>query len=147
MESKHCTEARVLALEEPGLARVRVQTASCEGCAGKGTCGLLGTGEADLLVRNAPGASVGARVRIRSDSASEVKIACLVYVAPSISLVVGALLGQTVLSEPLGSPVLAGLVGAVAMLLPSLLPAMWASRKRLFMPEIDRLLEEDSGDS
>lgn len=147
MESNLCTEATVLALDEPGLARVRLQTSGCEGCAGKGTCGLLGTGETELLVSNPLRASAGARVRIRSHSAAEVKIACLVYVAPSISLVVGAVLGQAVLSERLGSPVLAGLVGAVGMLLPSLLPAMWASRKRLFMPEIDRLLEDDSGDS
>lgn len=149
METDECSDATVTAVEERGLARVLLRSENCEGCAGKGACGLRSAdvAETELLVVNHASARVGQRVHIRTSGRDRAKTTCLIYLLPSISILFGVMAGQAILGNLLGlSEVLAGLLGALLMLGPGLVPAWIAGRKGLFMPEIEGLVEENSGD-
>ena len=130
------------------LALVEVSPSLCGGCAHQGACNLL-VGEPEkttVLALNRVGAAVGDPVSVELSGAARTKSACLLYVIPSISLVVGAAVGQQLLAG-VGSldPVLAGLFGALVFLALGMIPAMVVSRRKMLLPIVSQVREESVG--
>ena len=78
----------------PGTAWVMTsRSASCEGCASKGSCMSKGT---DMIVKtlNAANAKVGDRVVVSIRTGAFLRATFLIYMFPVICLLVGALIGH-----------------------------------------------------
>ncbi len=103
----------------------------------------------EVLARNPMGAVPGARVTVGFSSRSQIRTACILYLIPSISTVVGAAIGHEWLAGEIGlHPALVGLLGAVVFLVLGLLPAAALSRRTDSLPQIVEIIREESrGDS
>ena len=130
------------------LALVEVEPSMCGGCAQEGACNLLAgkPEKSTVLALNRAGAGPGDPVSVELSAAARTKSACLLYVIPSISLVVGAAVGQQLLAG-VGSldPVLAGLFGALVFLALGMIPAMVVSRRKMLLPIVSQVREESVG--
>lgn len=92
------TEEGVVLRIESHNAWVKTQkTKSCEGCASRGACSVMGGGE-DMEVQaiNAAGGKVGDRVVLSFDTSSLLKATFLLYVFPILCMLVGAFAGAQV---------------------------------------------------
>ncbi len=145
-----CSGGQVLSVEGD-LATVAATTSSCDGCGQVGSCNLLWRGNAAIEVqaKNPLGAKPGERVLVGYSSRIQVRTACILYLVPSISTVVGAAVAHEWLAGELGvHPALGGLLGALAFLLLGLLPAAILSRRNDSLPQIVQIIREESrGDS
>ncbi|MFH1531208.1 MAG: SoxR reducing system RseC family protein [Pseudomonadota bacterium] len=109
---------------EDGFARVQVQKVSCAGCEIAGACLASMDGGQDYVVARDPiGVAPGDRVEIGISAASEVKIACTLYLVPAICLTLGVAAGgwgagQLGLDPTTGS-LLIGLLSAALSLVPA----------------------------
>lgn len=75
-------------------ARIRlVRSMACEGCPGDGLCSILGKRYRMLEAENPLGAKVGQEVTVSVQTESELKASFIIYVIPTISLFIGAILG------------------------------------------------------
>jgi positive regulator of sigma E activity len=145
-----CTGGRVLAVEGTE-ATVAITTSSCDGCGQAGSCNLLWRSEnaIEVQAKNALGAQVGERVVVGYSSRIQVRTACILYLVPSISTVVGAAVGHEWLAGAFGlHPALGGLLGSIVFLVLGLLPAAVLSRRTDSLPQIIEIIREESrGDS
>jgi len=146
-DSDSCQAGTVVELKGK-LALVEVSPSLCGGCAQENTCNLLmGKPEkSTVLALNRVGAAIGDPVSVELSGAARTKSACLLYVVPSISLVVGAAVGQEVLGGS-GSldPVLGGLFGALGFLALGMIPAIVVSRRKKLLPIVSLVREESVG--
>lgn len=142
-----CQAGKVVELQEE-LALVEVSASLCGGCAQEGACNLLaGKPEKSIIQAiNRAQAGVGDSVSVELSASARTKSACLLYVVPSISLVVGAAVGQQMLAG-VGSldPVLAGLLGGLIFLVLGMIPAMVVSRRKMLLPIVSQVREESVG--
>ncbi len=146
-QSDSCRAGKVVELRED-LAVVEVSASLCGGCAQEGACNLL-AGQPErstVLAINRARAGVGDSVSVELSASARTKTACLLYVVPSISLVVGAAVGQEMLAG-IGSldPVLAGLFGALIFLALGMIPAIVVSRRKKLLPIVSQVREESVG--
>lgn len=145
-----CSGGRVLSVEDD-MAVVAATSSSCDGCGQAGNCNLLWRSDSpiEVLAKNPLGASPGARVLVGYSSRNQIRTACILYLVPSISTVVGAAIGHEWLAGEIGfHPALVGLLGAVVFLVLGLLPAAVWSRKTDSLPQIVEIIREESrGDS
>lgn len=129
-----------------GIAEVRVGVDKCQGCGHSGTCALLLQGQSSYtLTAKAHGAvRQGDRVKVQFSGSVKVKTACLVYLCPSISTVLGGVLGAEWLSGVIGvSPSVGGLIAALLLLPLGLSPAYLANRRGHNLPVVSEILKED----
>lgn len=86
----------VVELKGKTIAVVMCRKSSlCDNCATNGSCMLGEDGHTRLIeVRNDLGAEVGDHVRIATTTKSFLQSSFLLYIAPLIALVIGALLGK-----------------------------------------------------
>lgn len=129
-----------------GLAEVRVGVAKCQGCGHSGTCALLlGGQESYTLTARVRGAvRQGDRVVVSSPASVKVKTACLLYLCPSISTVLGGVLGAEWLAGAIGvTPSVGGLIAALLLLPLGLSPAYLANRRGHNLPVVSKTLKED----
>jgi len=109
---------------EAGSALVRVGKVSCAGCEIAGAClASMDGGVDDVTARDPLGVSPGDRVEIGIAPASEVIIACTLYLVPAICLIMGVAAGGwgaawLGLDSTIGSLVL-GLLSAALSLWPA----------------------------
>ena len=109
---------------EGGSARVRVNKVSCDGCEIAGAClTSMEGGQDDVVAKDPLGVSPGDRVEIGIAPASEVIIACTLYLVPAICLILGVAAGgwgagRLDLDPTLGS-LLVGLLSAALSLWPA----------------------------
>jgi sigma-E factor negative regulatory protein RseC len=92
------TEEGVVLRIDSRTAWVKTQkTKSCEGCASRGACSVMGGAE-DMEVQaiNAAGGKVGDRVVLSFDTSSLLKASFLLYVFPIICMLLGAFAGMQV---------------------------------------------------
>ncbi len=118
-----CRSGRVLE-RRGGRVLVRVEpSTACSGCALGGACGgRSGKVPETLWAKDPLGALPGQRVELAVEPRREVEIACLLYLLPAISLVLGAALGQLAgawlgLAPEYLAPVLALVCAATSLLL------------------------------
>ncbi len=121
--SESCRSGRVLETQG-GRVLVRVEpSTACSGCALGGACGGRSKKTTETLwARDPIGALPGQRVELSVEPRREVEIACLLYLLPAISLVLGAALGQFAagwlgLAPEYLAPVLALVCAASSLLL------------------------------
>ncbi len=103
----------------------------------------------EVQATNPLGAQVGERVVVGYSSRIQVRTACILYLVPSISTVVGAAVGHEWLAAVFGlHPTLGGLLGSIVFLTLGLLPAAVLSRRTDSLPQIIEIIREESrGDS
>jgi sigma-E factor negative regulatory protein RseC len=70
-----------------------VGSTACKGCPGAGLCSMLGKRYMRLEAENPLGAKTGQEVMVSIPTESELKAAFIVFIIPTISLFVGAILG------------------------------------------------------
>jgi sigma-E factor negative regulatory protein RseC len=141
-----CTAGKVVSVSE-GRAVVAAVSSSCDGCGQAGSCNLLWQSDAPIEVEtiNVLGARAGDRVVVGYSSRAQVRTACILYLVPSISTVVGAAAGHEWLAGRLGiDPTLGGLMGAIVFLFLGLLPATFVSRRQDSLPHIVEIIREES---
>jgi len=131
-------------------ATVEVAPDSCSGCGTRNSCGLIETAVPGVIVdvHNRIDARVGDRVTVKYSARSQVLSACILYVTPSISTLLGVAVGQTVLAGCFGlSPLTAGLLGALIFCALGFVPAVVVSRVAKAGPTIGELETERLGGS
>ena len=129
-----------------GLAEVRVGVQRCQGCGNASTCSLFLPGQAThtILARPQGAVRVGERVAVRFSGSAKVKTAFLLYLCPSISTLLGAVLGAGWFSGVIGvSPSVGGLVMVLLLLPIGLAPGYLANRRGQGLPVISEILKED----
>lgn len=125
---------------------VRIGVQKCQGCGHSGTCGLLLSGQESYVIQGKARDAVrqGDLVSVVFSGPVKVKTACLLYLCPSISTVLGGALGSEWLPGLLGvSPAVGGLVGVLLLLPAGLLPAWLANRRGGHLPHVFMLRKED----
>ncbi len=145
-----CSGGQVLAVDGE-QATVAATTSACDGCGQAGSCNLLWRNNTTIEVeaKNPLGARAGDRVIVGYSSRIQVRTACILYLVPSISTVVGAAVGHEFLAGEIGiHSALGGLLGSFVFLMLGLLPAAVLSRRTDSLPQIVEIIREESrGDS
>ncbi|MFO7560036.1 MAG: SoxR reducing system RseC family protein [Desulfobacterales bacterium] len=73
------------------------KSASCEGCASRKSCNVMGGGnDMEVEAINTAGAAVGDRVVMSFETSSLLKATFLLYVFPIICMFLGAVVGQEI---------------------------------------------------
>jgi positive regulator of sigma E activity len=122
-----------------GLARVRVNKLSCAGCEIAGACLASMDGGEDVVVARDPlGVSIGDRVEIGIGPASEVKIACTLYLVPAICLILGVAAGGWGAGHLGLDPTLGSLLFGLLLAALSLWPARRYARRAGVVPVVLR---------
>lgn len=122
-----------------------IKTASCKCCSAKAFCSSSeNENQMEVEVVNSVGAKIGDRVTIGLQTASYLKISCLLYLFPILSMLVGAIIGEKIASEYLfNKSSLSALFGFLCFLL-SLLVVKLASKKlakkKEYRPKIIRIV-------
>jgi|GEM_PF-6676141 len=118
----------------------------CQGCGHSGTCSLFmnGTTSYTMKARLEHDVSPGDKVLVALSAERKVKTACLLYLCPSISTLLGGYTGAYWLSDAIGVPQSVGGLLAVLVLLPlGLLPAYIANKLGTHLPVVKETLKED----
>lgn len=133
-----CRFGTVVSTDE-GTARVRVSKVSCAGCEIAGAClASMDSGEDVVIARDPLGVSAGDRVEIGIAPASEVQIACTLYLVPAICLIFGVAVGGWIGGLTDLDPTIASLlIGLFAAAL-SLWPARRFARRAGVVPVVLR---------
>lgn len=140
----------VVELRGKHLVMVLCQKSSmCEHCATSGACHIGDDGRARMVeARNPLGAAIGDRVRVAVSTRSFLQSGFLVYIAPLIALVIGAVVGKLVGERLSGGPnpdLLSAIFG-IFFLVGSFLLLKVGSRALsadAFRPQIVAILGED----
>ena len=92
------TEEGIVIKLEADRAWVKTKkSASCESCASRKSCNVMGGGnDMEVEAINTAGASVGDRVVMNFETSSLLKATFLLYVFPIICMFLGALVGQEI---------------------------------------------------
>jgi len=105
---------------------------------------LQGQSSYTLTARAHGAVRQGDRVKVRFSGSVKVKTACLVYLCPSISTVLGGVLGAEWLAGVIGvSPSVGGLIAALLLFPLGLSPAYLANRRGHNLPVVSEILKED----
>ena len=90
---------------------------SCESCVARETChGVIGTNEVIVEAENRINAKLGDRVAIMVGTATILKASLLLYLGPIAGLIIGVVLGQTLVKRfalPVNPVLLSGILGAL----------------------------------
>ncbi|MGA1826191.1 MAG: SoxR reducing system RseC family protein [bacterium] len=118
-----------------------IKSASCKGCSAKVFCSSSDNeNQMEVETINSIGAQIGDRVTIGLQTASYLKISCLLYLFPILSMIAGAIIGEKVASEYLfHTSALSALFGFLFFLLSLFVVKLVANKiakKKEYKPKI-----------
>lgn len=125
---------------------VRIGVQKCQGCGHSGTCALLLQGQESYVLQGKTRDALrqGELVSVLFSGPVKVKTACLLYLCPSISTVLGGALGSEWLPNLIGvSPSVGGLIGVLLLLPLGLVPAWLENRRGGHLPQVVKLRKEE----
>lgn len=115
-----------------------VGSAACKGCPGGGLCSMLGRRYMMLEAENPLGAKTGQEVIVSIPTESELKAAFIVFIIPTISLFIGAILGYYL--DLLGNQNFSSLFFLTLFVVLSFLGIRQYSKRYPFRPVITEIL-------
>ena len=130
---------------DAGTVRVSIEPAACNGCGKEGSCVMPGGTSRPLIVDavNNAHAVEGDCVLMAYSHKAHLKYACLLYLVPSITITLGAVVGHEWLAVILGIlPEAGGLLGAILFLFAGLAPAISVARTPSALPVVVKVIEE-----
>ncbi|HBR17517.1 MAG: hypothetical protein A3G39_08955 [Deltaproteobacteria bacterium RIFCSPLOWO2_12_FULL_43_16] len=94
---------------------------SCESCVARETChGTIGTNEVIIEAENAANAKFGDRVVVMVGTSTLLKASFILYLGPIAGLIIGVVLGQTLVKQfavNLNPDLLSGILGALFLVI------------------------------
>ncbi|AMM41413.1 Positive regulator of sigma(E), RseC/MucC [Candidatus Desulfofervidus auxilii] len=118
-----------------------VRSMACEGCPGSGLCGILSKRYRMLEAENPVGATPGQEVIVSLQAENELKASFIIYVIPTISLFIGAILGYYL--KLWGSSDSSAAFLSIVFLILAFLGIRQYSKKFTFRPVITEVLNTE----
>jgi len=115
-----------------------VRGMACEGCPGSGLCNMLSKRYMMLEAENPVGATPGQEVLVSLQAENELKASFIIYVIPTISLFIGAILGYYL--ALLKNRELSSCIFSIFFLISAFLGIRQYSKKYAFRPVITEIL-------
>ena len=120
-------------------AKIRLtRSSACEGCPGSGLCSILSKRYRMLEAENPIGAKVGQEVNVSVQTESELKASFIIYVIPTISLFIGAILGYYL--DLLKNRELSSCISSIFFVILAFFGIRQYSKKCSFRPVITEIL-------